>query len=74
MQYNYSTQVIQAELKSPSASDDPTFKLHIRPETHMWDNNPFRDDISEEEYIEAEKNTRIGKRKQRTKCAEEKKE
>merc|ERR1719458_1788711 len=32
-------------------TDEESFELKIRPgETHMFDNNPFRDDVTEEEY------------------------
>ena len=31
--------------------DEESYELNIRPgETHMFDNNPFRDDVTEEEY------------------------
>jgi len=37
------------------------FQLNIRPETHMFENNPFRDDVTKDQYKAANRAANFGK-------------
>jgi len=39
--------------------EEDKYELRIRQETHMFDNNPFRDDVTEEEYKAANRKARM---------------
>jgi len=39
-------------------TEEDKFQMNIRDETHMFDNNPFRDDVTPEEYKMANRRSR----------------